>query len=88
MERSRRLDDDVLAEEIELYGDLVVAATAADGALPQAAIDRVLGLDAVVDDDGDVADGARGGAGEDAGPPDGPQGGGAAGTAGAAAGGA
>jgi len=87
MERSRRLDDDVLAEEIELYGDLVVAATAANGALPQAAIDRVLGLDAVVVVD-DVADGARGGAGEDADPPDGPQGGGAAGTAGAAAGGA
>lgn len=44
MERSRRLDDDALAEEIELYGDLVVAASEADGALPQAEIDRLLGL--------------------------------------------
>ncbi len=60
MERSRRLDDDVLAEEIELYGDLVVAATAADGALPQAAIDRLLGLDVDADDGTD--DGADGGA--------------------------
>lgn len=62
MERSRRLDDDVLAEEIELYGDLVVAATAADGTLPQDAIDRILGVAA--DDDDDADDGARGGPGD------------------------
>jgi hypothetical protein len=43
----RRLDDDLLAEEIELYGELVVAASEAgdDGALlSQARIDQVLGL--------------------------------------------
>ena len=45
MEPTRRLDDDVLAEEIELYGELVVAASEADGVLPQEEIDRLLGLD-------------------------------------------
>ncbi|PWJ51795.1 hypothetical protein SAMN06264364_12073 [Quadrisphaera granulorum] len=44
MERSRRLDDDALAEEIELYGDLVVAASEAGDVLPQAEIDRLLGI--------------------------------------------
>lgn len=44
MERSRRLDDDALAEEIELYGDLVVAASESDEALPWAEIDRLLGV--------------------------------------------
>ena len=44
MEPPRRLDDDVLAEEIELYGDLVVAASESDDVLPQEEIDRLLGL--------------------------------------------
>ncbi|SDQ84475.1 hypothetical protein SAMN05428996_2865 [Quadrisphaera sp. DSM 44207] len=44
MEPRRRLDDDELAEEIELYGDLVVAASEADEALPQEEIDRLLGI--------------------------------------------
>jgi hypothetical protein len=44
MEPRRRLDDDELAEEIELYGDLVVAASEADDALPQEEIDRLLGV--------------------------------------------
>ncbi len=44
MERSRRLDDDALAEEIELYGDLVVAASESDEVLPWAEIDRLLGV--------------------------------------------
>lgn len=42
---SRRLGDDVLAEEIELYGDLVVAASEDDGALTQERIDRALGVE-------------------------------------------
>ncbi|TNM59785.1 hypothetical protein FHN55_19985 [Streptomyces sp. NP160] len=54
MERSRRLDDDALAEEIELYGDLVVAASEAGDVLPQAEIDRLLGVAASGDpEDGD-----------------------------------
>jgi hypothetical protein len=43
----RRLDDDSLAEEIELYGELVVAASEGsdDGApLSQDRIDEALGL--------------------------------------------
>ena len=44
MESRRRLDDDELAEEIELYGDLVVAASEAEDALPQEEIDRLLGV--------------------------------------------
>ena len=44
MEPRRRLDDDELAEEIELYGDLVVAASEAEGALSQEEIDRLLGV--------------------------------------------
>jgi hypothetical protein len=42
--RTRRLADDELAAEIELYGDLVVAASEADGALTQSQIDRLLGV--------------------------------------------
>jgi hypothetical protein len=63
MERSRRLDDDALAEEIELYGDLVVAASEAGDVLPQAEIDRLLGVDV----SGDPADDrpADGGAASD-----------------------
>jgi hypothetical protein len=44
MQSSRRLDDDALAEEIELYGDLVVAASESDVALSTAEIDRLLGV--------------------------------------------
>jgi hypothetical protein len=43
--RSRRLDDDELAAEIEMYGDLVVAASEAEGELSQSQIDRLLGVD-------------------------------------------
>ena len=42
---SRRLGDDVLAEEIELYGDLVVAASEDEGELTQERIDRALGVE-------------------------------------------
>ena len=45
MQPRRRLDDDELAAEIELYGDLVVAASEADGELPQGEIDRLLGVE-------------------------------------------
>lgn len=58
MERSRRLDDDALAEEIELYGDLVVAASEAGDVLPQADIDRLLGVASPEDADGAGAAGA------------------------------
>lgn len=44
MEPTRRLDDDALAEEIEMYGDLVVAASESDETLPQEEIDRLLGV--------------------------------------------
>jgi hypothetical protein len=42
--RARRLADDELAAEIELYGDLVVAASESDGALTQSQIDDLLGV--------------------------------------------
>lgn len=42
---SPRLGDDVLAEEIELYGDLVVAASEDEGDLTQERIDRALGVE-------------------------------------------
>ena len=38
-------DDGELADEIELYGDLVVAASESDAELSQRQIDRVLGVD-------------------------------------------
>jgi len=38
------LTDDDLQSEIELVGDLVVAATSSDGPMPQAEIDRLLGV--------------------------------------------
>ncbi|MGQ7295132.1 hypothetical protein [Quadrisphaera sp. KR29] len=71
MERSRRLDDDALAEEIELYGDLVVAASEAGDVLPQAEIDRLLGVASteVGGDGGDAADDGTGGAGGPGGSP-------------------
>jgi hypothetical protein len=42
---ARRLGDDELAEEIEMYGELVVAASESPGDLPQPEIDRLLGVD-------------------------------------------
>jgi hypothetical protein len=39
-----RLQDPLVLDEIELYGDLVIAASASDGPLTQDEIDRVLGL--------------------------------------------
>jgi hypothetical protein len=39
------LADVVLAEEIELYTDVVVAASESDGPLPEVELDRVLGVD-------------------------------------------
>jgi hypothetical protein len=40
-----RLQDPLVLDEIELYGELVIAASASDQPLSQAEIDRVLGLD-------------------------------------------
>ncbi|MHB8187248.1 MAG: hypothetical protein ACYDDU_14480 [Dermatophilaceae bacterium] len=40
------LTDGDLQSEIELVGDLVVAASSSDGPLPQNEIDRLLGVDA------------------------------------------
>ena len=42
--RGDNLTDDDLQSEIELVGDLVVAATSSDGPLPQEEIDRLLGV--------------------------------------------
>ncbi len=42
--RGDNLTDDDLQSEIELVGDLVVAATSSDGRLPQKEIDRLLGV--------------------------------------------
>jgi len=39
------LADVVLAEEIELYTDVVVAASESDGPLPEGELDRVLGVE-------------------------------------------
>ncbi|WP_432483758.1 hypothetical protein [Kineococcus esterisolvens] len=39
------LADDALAEEIELYADVVVAASESDGPLAESDLDRVLGVD-------------------------------------------
>ena len=39
-----RLQDPQVLDEIELYGDLVIAASASDQPLSRAEIDRVLGL--------------------------------------------
>jgi len=40
------LTDGALQSEIELVGDLVVAATSSDGPMPQDEIDRLLGIQA------------------------------------------
>ena len=42
--QSGNLTDDDLQSEIELVGDLVVAATSSDGPMPQDEIDRLLGV--------------------------------------------
>jgi len=42
--RDDELQDAALQEEIELVGDLVVAATSSDGRLTQEQIDRLLGV--------------------------------------------
>jgi hypothetical protein len=42
--QSGNLTDDDLQSEIELVGDLVVAATSSDGPMPQEEIDRLLGV--------------------------------------------
>jgi len=39
------LADTTLAEEIELYADVVVAASESDGPLPEGELDRVLGVE-------------------------------------------
>lgn len=39
-----RLEDPLVLDEIELYGDLVIAASASDGPLSREQIDRALGL--------------------------------------------
>lgn len=41
------LADTTLAEEIELYADVVVAASESDGPLPEGELDRVLGVEDV-----------------------------------------
>ena len=43
-EAEARLHDPLALDEIELYGELVIAASASDQALTQEEIDRVLGL--------------------------------------------
>jgi hypothetical protein len=40
-----RLQDPLVLDEIELYGELVIAASASERPLSQDEIDRVLGLD-------------------------------------------
>lgn len=54
-------EDDALADEIELYGELVVAASESDSELTLPQIDRVLGVEADGDDE---APRSRDGAGE------------------------
>ncbi len=44
--RRERLGDEALAAEIELYGELVVAASESQRELSQTEIDRLLGVDA------------------------------------------
>ncbi len=43
-ETESRLQDPLALDEIELYGDLVIAASASEGALTREEIDRALGL--------------------------------------------
>ena len=39
-----RMTDHLALAEIELYGELVIAASASEGPLPQAQIDAILGV--------------------------------------------
>ena len=39
-----RLEDPLVLDEIELYGELVIAASASDRPMTQSQIDRVLGV--------------------------------------------
>lgn len=50
------LTDGELQSEIELVGDLVVAASSSEGPLPQEEIDRLLGLKADQEADQEAAD--------------------------------
>jgi len=43
-ETDARIQDPLVLDEIELYGDLVIAASAAEGQLSQEEIDSVLGV--------------------------------------------
>ena len=43
-EADSRLEDPLVLDEIELYGELVIAASSSDHPLSQAEIDHVLGL--------------------------------------------
>lgn len=43
-ETEARLQDPLALDEIELYGELVIAASSSDGALSREEIDRVLGV--------------------------------------------
>ena len=42
---SAALADDALAEEIELYAEVVVAASESEGPIPEGELDRVLGVE-------------------------------------------
>jgi hypothetical protein len=44
-----RLQDPLVLDEIELYGELVIAASSSDGPLSRGEIDHVLGLDEAQD---------------------------------------
>jgi len=48
--RDARLQDPQVLDEIELYGELVIAASASEQPLSRDEIDRVLGLDQPEDD--------------------------------------
>jgi hypothetical protein len=43
-ETDSRLEDPLVLDEIEMYGELVIAASSSDRPLSQTEIDRVLGL--------------------------------------------
>ncbi|GAB2683927.1 hypothetical protein [Thalassiella azotivora] len=49
-------EDDALADEIELYGELVVAASESEDQLSLPQIDRVLGVDAAAGDQAHVGE--------------------------------
>lgn len=47
MKPDARVQDDDALHEIELYGELIIAASASDGPLDQAVIDAILGVQPV-----------------------------------------